>query len=101
MYNDLLTSTAGIQSFLGTDCSDKNLLTYLYKDFLPRRIENNIYAEVLLPYTPENKKYAGIDKKAHKQSKLITDSLFTIDGEINVYGPHKVAIALFDKNEMS
>lgn len=101
MYNDLLTSTADIQAFLGTDCTDKELLDYLYQAFLPRRIANKIHAEVLLPNTAENKKYAGIDKKTYKQSRIIKDSLFSMNGEINIYWPNKVAIVLFDSEEMS
>lgn len=101
MYDDLLSSQSDIQSFLWTDCTDKVLLKYLYDDFLPRRIESKIHAQVLLPNTPENKKYAGIDKKSYKRSKIVKHPLFVMDGEVNMYWPHKVAIALFDKQEMS
>lgn len=101
LYDDLLTSSTDIQSFLGTDCSDKDLLEYLYNDFLPRRIKNKINAQVLLPNTPDNKKYAWVDKKYLKKSKIITHPLFHIDGEINLYWPNKVSIALFDKSELS
>lgn len=101
LYNDILGSTTPIQAFLGIDCSDKDVLTYLDNEFLPRRIENKIHAQVLLPDTIKNKKYAGIDKQSLKKSKIIKHPMFHIDGEINLYWPNKVAIALFDKSEMS
>ena len=101
MYEDLLTSKAEIQSFLWTDCTDKDLLAYLYNDFLPRRVKHKIYAEVILPNSKENQKYAWLDKKHHKESRIIKHSLFKIDGEIDLYGPDKVWIVLFDKEEMS
>jgi len=43
----------------------------------------------------------GIDKKALKESKIIQDPAFEIESEINLYGPNKVAIALFSGDEMS
>lgn len=101
MYDDLLWSKTDINSFLGTDCTQKELLDYLYNDFLPRRIEHHIHANVLLPASRENQKYVGIDKKGYKKSKIIKHPLFNIDGEINIYWPNKVAIALFDKKELS
>lgn len=101
MYEDLLNSQTDILSFLGIEQTNKELLTYLYKDFLVRRIKNGIHAKVILPDSGENKRYAGIDKKAKKESKVISDPDFSIEGEINLYGPNKVSIALFHDNEMS
>lgn len=101
MYEDLLTSEADILSFLGIEQTNKELLNYLYKDFLVRRIKNDIHAKVILPDTGENKRYAGIDKKAKKESRVITDPEFLIEWEINLYWPNKVSIALFHDNEMS
>ncbi len=101
MYDDLLTSKTDINSFLGTDSTHKELLEYLYNEFLPHRKENGIYANVLLPASRENQKYVGIDKKWYKTSKTIKHPLFNIEWEINIYGPNKVSIALFDKKELS
>lgn len=101
MYDDLLTSKTDINSFLGTDSTQKELLDYLYNEFLPHRKENGIYANVLLPASRENQKYVGIDKRWYKTSKTIKHPLFNIEWEINIYGPNKVSIALFDKKELS
>lgn len=101
MYEDLLTSKIEISSFLGIEQTNKELLHYLYRDFLVRRIKNDIYAKVILSDTGENKKYAGIDKKAKKESIVITKNSFSIEGEINLYGPNKVSIALMSDTEMS
>ena len=101
MYEDLLTSKTDILSFLGIENTNKELLTYLYKDFLVRRIKNDIYAKVILPDTGENKRYAGIDKKAKKESIVIGKNDFAVEGEINLYGPNKVSIALMTDSEMS
>lgn len=101
MYDDLLTSDTEILSFLGIEHTNKELLHYLYRDFLVRRIKNDIFAKVILSDTGENKKYAGIDKKAKKESVVISNSAFMIDGGIDLYGPNKVNIILFSDQEMS
>lgn len=101
MYEDLLTSKTEILSFLGIENTNKELLQYLYRDFLVRRIKNNIHARVILSDTGENKKYAGIDSKAKKESIIISKSMFNIEVGIDLYGPNKVNIILFADNDMS
>lgn len=101
MYEDLLSSDTEIRSFLGIEHTNKELLHYLYRDFLVRRIKNDIFAKVILSDTGENKKYAGIDEKAKKESILISNPTFSIEGGIDLYGPNKINIILFSDNEMS
>ncbi|MBP6910532.1 BlaI/MecI/CopY family transcriptional regulator [Patescibacteria group bacterium] len=101
MYEDLLSSQTEILSFLGIEQSNKDLLYYLNREFLVKRIKNDIHAKVILSDTPANQRYAGIDEKAKKQSILIKKSGFMIEGEINIYGPNKISIALMNDNEMS
>ena len=79
MYEDLLGSQTEISSFLGIEHTNKELLSYLYKDFLVKRIRNDIHAKVILSDTGENKKYAGIDKKAKKESIVINADGFTLE----------------------
>lgn len=100
MYEDLLTSETDICSFLGTHASDKKLLERLYKEFLPKRIKKKISAKVILPYTQEDKNYVAIDKKSLKISKVVKAENFDLPNEINLYGPDKIAIALFNEKEM-
>lgn len=101
MYEDLLSSQTEICSFLGIEQSNKDLLHYLSKEFLLRRIRNDISARVILSDTETNRKYAGIDQKAKKQSIVINQPGFSLDGEINIYGPNKISIALMTDTEMS
>lgn len=101
MYNDLLTSTVPLCSFLWTQAIAPALSEYLYHDFLPRRIAALLKAKVLLWPDPENKQYVGNDKKTLKQCKIIHDAAFAMQIEINLYGPNKVAFALFSDDEMS
>lgn len=79
MYDDLLTSKIEMLSFLGIEHTDPVLLNYLYKDFLVRRIKKNIFAKVILSDSARNRQYAGIDKKAKKESKVVAKKYFTLD----------------------
>ncbi len=101
MYEDLLTSTVPIHAFLWISATDQELLTYLYEEFLPRRVASNISANVLIPADEHSKEYARLDKKSLKETRIVTDPMFELSSEINLYGPGKVAIALFTQEEMS
>lgn len=78
MYEDLLKSETTIHSFLGVEHINKELQSYLNKSFIVRRIKNNIYAKVILSDSPKNQKYADVDKKAKKESRIIKDLGFSI-----------------------
>ncbi len=101
MYEDLLTSTDTIYAFLGAQAMTPNLQKYLFEDFLPRRVASKVYAQVLLNPSDDNKKYASRDKNMLKESRIIDNNVFHIEWEINIYGPNKIAIALFSGDEMS
>ncbi len=101
MYEDLLTSNETICAFLGTQAIAEELKEYLFEDFLPRRVAAGIRANVILSGHDDNKKYAASDKKNLKQSKIIDHDAFEMESEINLYGPNKIAIALFSGDEMS
>jgi HTH-type transcriptional regulator, sugar sensing transcriptional regulator len=90
-YDDLLTSDGCIHSFLWTQTIEKDLLRYLYKEFLPRRIKKWISAKVLLCTHEMNEKYVSFDKKTLKESKIINKSGFSLTGEINIYAGNKVS----------
>lgn len=101
MYEDLLTSVDTIYSFLWVSSSDENILEYLYNDFLPRRIKSNIFAQVLVWSNDLDLDYAWRDEWSLKETRIISNELFHMDVEINIYWPWKVWFALFSKDEMS
>lgn len=101
MYEDLLTSTETMHSFLWTSSSDEQLLEYLYNDFLPRRIAKKIFANVLVGSHYMDLDYAGRDEWSFKETRIVKNELFHMDIEIDIYGPWKVAFILFSKEEMS
>jgi len=102
MYSDTLTSKdEPIHAFLGLEITNKQLLEYLYKNYLPQRVKLGIKAKVIVHTSLKNKEYKTIDKKALKETKILKDLSFSLYNEINIYGGNRVAIAMFSDQEMS
>lgn len=101
MYEDLLSSDTEICAFLSIDPIDPRLRSYIFDDFLPRRIAAQITARVIMPTLDQETTYASTDKQFLKQTKFIDHAIFDMKWEINIYWPNKIAIALFTAEEMS
>jgi sugar-specific transcriptional regulator TrmB len=102
MYNDLLTSTTEpICAFLGLESISTKLHEYLNKEFLPQRIKLGIKAKVISHTGEKNKAYKSMDKQTLKETRMIKDNAFILHHEINIYGEDRVAIAMFNHEEMS
>jgi hypothetical protein len=102
MYNDLLTSTTEpIYAFLGLESISPKLHDYLNKEFLPQRIKLGIKAKVISHAGEKNKVYKSMDKISLKETRIVKDAAFILHHEINIYGENRVAIAMFNHEEMS
>ncbi len=101
MYDDLLTSKAELYSFLGVGALDRQLQEYLETEFLPRRVQNKVFAKVMIGEDEQSLVYKKKDKKNYRETRIVKQSPFELSAEINLYGPWKVGIALFSSDEMS
>jgi len=102
MYSDLLTSTTEpIYAFLGLESISPKLHEYLDKEFLPQRIKLGIKARVISHAWAKNKIYKSLDKHALKETRMIKNDDFILHHEINIYWENRVAIAMFNHEEMS
>ena len=102
MYGDLLTSTTEpICAFLWLETISTKLHEYLEKEFLPQRIKLWIKAKVISHGGEKNKIYKTMDKKTLRETRIIKDNLFILYHEINIYWDNRVAIAMFNNDEMS
>lgn len=84
---------------------DKGLKRYLDYVYLPARTKRKIMAKVLMPIdTKEVKDYAAMDKKdvvsKWTELKFVSDPIFQLSNEINLYGDDRVALMMFSENEM-
>jgi len=102
MYNDLLTSnTEPIHSFLWLSDMHPTLKKRLFEGFVPQRIKLKIPAKVIVSDQVANHEYKKMDKKSVKETHVIKWDLFSLYGEINIYGENRVMIAMFNDQEMS
>ncbi len=102
MYGDLLTSTTEpISAFLGLESISLKLHEHLEKEFLPQRVKLGIKARVISHAGEKNKIYKSMDKKTLRETRMVKDVDFILHHEINIYGDNRVAIAMFNNEEMS
>jgi hypothetical protein len=102
MYNDLLGSTTEpIHSFLGLQEMQPELNRRLVEEFLPQRIKLKILAKVIVSNHESNQQYKKMDKKTCRETRVISSDIFSLYGEINIYGENRVMIAMFNDKEMS
>lgn len=102
-YLDLLSSTEDdIYSFFNLKYYRQDLLDLILNDFVPLRIEKNIFAYVIMPGDIEDQRYVAMDdKKFLKKTILIDDPIFNLECQLDIYADNKVSIVLSSKEELS
>lgn len=106
LYQDTIKKEwSEIKAFLWHTNTDKYLQKYLNSVHLKERIKNEVNAKILMPISmKEDKWYEPNDNKTepkkYTEIKYISDSNFTINNEIDIYGDNKVWIMLYGTNEM-
>ncbi len=108
IYEDMLTSQEDIRAFLGIKDMNQELNEYLNEVHIPARIKNKVRARVLLANTPSHKQLYGAhhdwpnnQKELYTESKSIAHDSFVLWNEIDLYGPDKVAVVLYNQGELS
>lgn len=99
LYEDTLIEGQTIYAFEDVHDFPPELKTWLFENYMPRRAEKGIFAQVLTPKNPTNIRYRDEDKKAFKETRFIPKSTFPIEIEINIYG-HKTAFFSYKPEEM-
>lgn len=100
LYEDTLSSSEPILAYVGNQVAHGDLLTYFKNEYVPRRVHKKIYAHVLLSDSVENQLYHKWDKKNYRKSLFLKEWSGDIQCEINIYGPNKIMIAMYDKSDM-
>ncbi len=92
VYQDTIKKPKiNMYSFLSVDDFDKEMLGWIKKEYVPRRIEKQIKAYVVVPNTELGKKYHKEDQKKLRESVLIPKKDFPFKLEVIMYD-NKVAI---------
>lgn len=85
VYEDTLSEGETIYAFEDIGEFSPELKTWLYDNYIPRRVEKEIFAYVITPKNPDNVSYRKKDKTAHKETRFVPKANFPIDIEINIY----------------
>lgn len=101
MYDDMLTTQTDILAFVGLDAMDQKLAEHLFATHVKRRVELGIHAKVIVSWSEKNKTYQSRDKKQLRETVCIDHPVFALTNEIDLYGPNKIALALYGSEEMS
>jgi sugar-specific transcriptional regulator TrmB len=100
LYEDTLSSTEPILAYVWNQVAHGDLLAYFKSEYVPRRVHKKIFANVLLCQSDANQIYSKWDKKNYRKSLFLKEGSWEIQCEINIYGPHKIMIAMYDKSDM-
>jgi sugar-specific transcriptional regulator TrmB len=100
LYEDTLTSSEPILAYVWNHVAHPDLMLYFKNEYVPRRIQKKIFAQVLLSNSLANDQYHSSDKKNYRKSAFLKEWSWDIQCEINIYGPNKIMIAMYDKSDM-
>lgn len=100
LYEDTLSSQTPILAYVWNHVAHPDLLRYFHDDYIPRRVKKKIMAQVLLSHSDANTCYHKSDKKSYRKSLFLSEWVWNIQCEINIYGPNKIMIAMYDKHDM-
>lgn len=99
VYEDTLIEKDAIYSFENLQSMDDGIKKYLLNDYLPRRIEKEIFAHVITPKNKDNAVFRTEDKECFRETRFFPKNPFLVEIEINVYG-EKTAFFSYKTEEM-
>lgn len=99
VYEDTLVEGETIYAFENVEHMAFEIQDFLWKDYVPRRTEKDIFANVIVPDNPGNVRFKKQDKKSNRKTKFITAKDFPVEIEINIYGK-KTSFFSYKHDEM-
>lgn len=70
---------------------------WLWKTYLPQRIEKKIWQRAIVPDNPDIRAFTAEDQKHLRRTKFIPKDRIPFEVEINLYGEEKIAIMSFEE----
>lgn len=99
VYEDTLTQKEAIFAFENVDVMDPGVQSYLWEDYVPRRVEGGIFAQVITPKSLLNEDYRSKDKTCLRETRFLDLNAFPMEIEMNIYDK-KVAFLSYKTDEM-
>lgn len=100
VYMDTLENKKEIFSFAAVQNYPKPLYEYIFKIYIPKRIQSKIFIKSICPKEKFPKDVLALDKVQLRETKFFTFLLDNNNVEINIYG-NKVAFIDFTENHYS
>lgn len=70
---------------------------WLWKNYLPQRIEKKIWQRAIVPDNPEIREFTTENQKHLRRTKFIPKDRMPFEVEINLYGDQKIAVMSFEE----
>jgi len=87
-------------AFLGTTDIDQKFQDYMTNEFVPRMSQYPTKVKAIIPKQSLVHAYARSNQERH-DAIVIDDTIFDISGEIVIFGQDKVAIVMYNSEELS
>ncbi len=84
-----------IHAFIPLHTLPKELHSFLTKEYIEMRKENESFTHAIVDNSPFAKKYQTKDKDSYRETKIIPYKNLPLDAEISLYGKNKIAIISF------
>lgn len=94
VYEDSLKEGAPIVGFESIDAMPEEIRKYIFRDYIPRRIEQKIPIKIIGVSSKAGQSFKEKDTSSYRETKLVKTKLLNI--EINIYG-NKVAFMAYHK----
>ncbi len=98
IYEDMLKEGKPIDAVLQTHQVDNAVYEWLTGPFIKKRVKLGITARVIAGSSGKTKVYKNKDKKELRETRVVSEDVFPIQHELDVYG-NKVAFINFKKGE--
>lgn len=92
VYEDTLKQEEEIVAFESIKAMPEEAKQYIFEEYIPKRIEKNIFAKAIVIESKQAKEFKKEDKKSLRQTKLVQGK--GLDIEINIYG-NKIAFMAY------
>lgn len=99
VYQDTLIEGRPIYAFENVDHMADGIKKFIFNEYIPKRVAENIFAYVIVPESKVNADFKKLDKKSLRETRIIKKIAFPMKIEINIYG-EKTAFFSYKEEEM-
>jgi sugar-specific transcriptional regulator TrmB len=99
VYRDTLIEGKTIYAFENVDHMADDVKNYIFNEYIPKRIDEGIFANTIVPKSKANVNFGKTDKESLRETKVISKESFPMEIEINIYDK-KTAFFSYKQEDM-